>query len=98
MHLAGWQKVLFFTIVLLLTLTACARAEPALAVKGSLVFAGGALRFSNAEVWGRFVELAGGKGASVIVVPAAAGKPLKSGQAVVDNLKRYGVKAELVLI
>ena len=82
------------------TLFACqaSGAGPATPVKGSLVFAGGGLRFDNAAVWGRFVELAGGKGAPIVVVPAAAGNPARSGQAVVENLERYGARAELAPI
>src|SRR5262249_51397773 len=66
--------------------------------KGSLLFAGGGLRFSNAEVWGRFVQLAGGKGATIAVIPAAASNPKASGRNIVENLIRYGAKAELVPI
>ena len=50
---------------------ATAWAEDLSDVKGALLFAGGELRFDNAAVWRRFVSLAGGKGTSVIVVPAA---------------------------
>lgn len=75
---------------------ACAAEVPA--NKGALLFAGGALRFDNAAVWGRFIDLAGGKGASVVVVPAAAGNPRASGMAVVENLRRHGARASLVPI
>jgi len=74
------------------------RAEDVSKVKGALVFAGGGLRFNNAQVWSRFMQLAGGKGAPVVVVPAAAENPQKSGQAVADNLNRYGAAAEVVPI
>ncbi|HEV3258666.1 MAG TPA: cyanophycinase [Gemmataceae bacterium] len=74
------------------------RAEDVSKVKGALVFAGGGLRFNNAQVWNRFVQLAGGQGALVVVVPAAAEDPQKSGQAVADNLSRYGARAEVVPI
>jgi cyanophycinase len=71
-----------------------ARAEQ----NGALLFAGGELRFDNAPVWERFVTLAGGKCASVVVMPTAAEDPMKSGQATADNLRRYGANAEMVLI
>jgi cyanophycinase len=71
------------------------RAEGVSQVKGALVFAGGGLRFNNAQVWSRFVKLAGGKHPAVVVVPAPA-DPRKSGQAVVDNLNHYGARAEVV--
>src|SRR5256885_6633713 len=38
--------------------------------------------------------LAGGKGAPVVVVPAASLFPRRSGQAVVDNLNHYGLRSE----
>src|ERR1700679_2757666 len=79
--------------VLLTAETALAQQAP---VKGSLLFAGGALRHDNRAVWDRFIELAGGKGALVVVVPAAAYDPTRSGQAAVDNFNRYGAKAEMV--
>src|SRR5262249_37900969 len=68
------------------------------AAKGALAFAGGERRFGNAPVWSRFVQLAGGKGAPVVVMPTAAENPTKSGQATVENLVRYGARAEMVLI
>jgi cyanophycinase len=67
-------------------------------IKGALVIAGGELRFDNAAVWKRFVDLAGGEGARVVVVPAASRNPKASGQAVVENLRRYGAQATLVPI
>jgi cyanophycinase len=67
-------------------------------VKGTLLIAGGAVRFDNAPVWNRFVELAGGAGAPIVVVPAAAYDPKNCGQAAVENLIRYGANAEMVPI
>src|SRR3954454_24495101 len=75
-----------------------AQAEEVPRAKGAVLFAGGALRFHNAEVWNRFVELAGGKGAPVVVVPAPSLFPRRSGKAVVDNLNHYGARAEMVPI
>jgi cyanophycinase len=66
--------------------------------KGAVLFAGGELRFHNAEVWNRFVDLAGGKGAPVVVVPAASLFPKRSGQTAVNNLNHYGARAEMVPI
>jgi cyanophycinase len=74
------------------------RTEAKEVPKGSLVIAGGELRFDNRQVWERFVKLAGGKGATIAVIPAAARSPEKSGQAVVDHLSHYEVKAILVPI
>src|SRR5215217_5770259 len=63
---------------------------------GSLVIIGGALRFDDPAVWTRMVDLAGGKGTKVSVIPTASGSPKKNGQAIVDAFKRYGADAMLV--
>lgn len=63
---------------------------------GSLVIVGGALRADNAAVWQRIVDLAGGKGARIAVVPAAAGNPARSGMGVVSHLNAYGAQAFLL--
>ena len=97
MHLAGWQKGLIFHDRTS-SLHDCGGGARA-AVKGSLVFAG-VVRCASATL-----KFGGGSSNSPVArVPRSSlcrrlpGKPLKSGQAVVDNLNRYGVKAELVLI
>jgi cyanophycinase len=64
--------------------------------EGSLVIVGGALRADNAVVWQRIVDLAGGKGARIAVIPAAAGNPTGSGGRVVQHLNRYGASAFLL--
>jgi hypothetical protein len=43
--------------------------------QGSLVIIGGALRADNAVVWQRIVQLSGGTGARIAVLPTAAGNP-----------------------
>jgi cyanophycinase len=83
-------------LVSVLLVPATAQAEDISKVRGSLLFAGGELRFDNAPVWKRFIDLAGGKGARVVVVPAAARNPKKSGLAAVENLRRYGAEASVV--
>src|SRR5471032_175667 len=70
-------------------------AEPA-APKGSLVIIGGNLRADNADVWGRIVQLAGGKGARIAVLPSASADPARSGEAIVGWLNGYGADAFLV--
>ncbi|WP_371763223.1 cyanophycinase [Massilia sp.] len=64
--------------------------------KGSLVIIGGGLRVNNAEVWEKIVALAGGKGASIAVLPTAAQTPAKEAQLTVDALNRYGARAFVV--
>jgi cyanophycinase len=91
-----WRHAL--AAVTALFVAGAAPAEDISGVKGALVFAGGELRFDNRGVWERFVQLAGGPGAPVVVVPAAARDPQKGGRAVVENLNRYGARAALVPI
>jgi cyanophycinase len=60
---------------------------------GSLVIIGGALRTDNEAVWQRIVQQAGGKGAKIAVIPAAAAHPERSGNATAETLRRYGANA-----
>lgn len=64
--------------------------------KGSLVIIGGALRVDNAVVWHRIVQQAGGKGAKIAVIPAAAGSPEKSGGFAVESLNQHGAQAFMI--
>lgn len=64
--------------------------------KGSLVMIGGALRYDNAAVWNKVVELAGGADASIAVFASAAGNPKASGALVIDALNKAGAKAFFV--
>ncbi|MDP9108874.1 MAG: cyanophycinase [Pseudomonadota bacterium] len=59
---------------------------------GSLVIIGGALRADTADVWQRVVALAGGPGATIVVIPAAAEDPVRSGADTARLLTRYGAK------
>ncbi|HSI58789.1 MAG TPA: cyanophycinase [Ideonella sp.] len=65
-------------------------------VKGYAVVIGGALNGDNDEVWGRMVELAGGRGARFVVFATASDNPEQSGRRVVDLLQRRGAVAEHV--
>lgn len=71
---------------------AAAEAPP----KGSLVIAGGAVRGDNTVIWQRVVQLAGGAGARIAVLPSAAGNPLRSGANAAEGLNRQGAKAFVV--
>ena len=64
--------------------------------KGSLVIIGGNLRPDNADVWQRIVQLAGGQGARIAVLPSASSDPMLVGEATVTRLKAYGADAFLV--
>jgi cyanophycinase len=80
-------------LVLALTpLAALAESPP----QGSLVIIGGALRADNAAVWQRVVQLAGGAGARIAVLPGAAGNPERSGATLVRYLNQYGASAFVV--
>ena len=66
------------------------------APKGSLLIIGGALRADNAEVWDRMVQLAGGKGARIAVLPTAAGNPERSGRTLAARLNQHGANAFVI--
>lgn len=65
--------------------------EPA---KGYAVVIGGALKGDNDEVWGRMVELSGGKGARWVVFGTASEAPDKSARRAAELLERRGAVAE----
>jgi cyanophycinase len=76
------------------------------APKGALVIAGGGLRYDNADVWSRFVSLAGdyahetgapdGMPPRIAVFPTAAFYPQISGERIVAALQKYGADAFVV--
>ncbi|HEY5312842.1 MAG TPA: hypothetical protein VIK18_09995, partial [Pirellulales bacterium] len=47
---------------------------------GSLVIAGGALRFDDPEVWSEIVELAGGPKSKIAIIPTASSNPVSAGK------------------
>src|SRR5687767_3926895 len=59
--------------------------------RGSLVIVGGGER--SKEMMRRFVELAGGRGARVAVVPNASSDPEETGRAVAAELDSLGARA-----
>jgi cyanophycinase len=65
-------------------------------VKGSLVIMGGAIHPDTEDIWQRIVVLAGGKGASIAVIAAAAGSPESSAKRTIEILSRYGAEAFFV--
>jgi cyanophycinase len=74
--------------------TATAAATPVPATTGAAVAIGGALRYDNAAVWSRLVELAGGRGARFVVLATAAGNPENSAARSVAALEAHGAIAE----
>ncbi|TFW20966.1 cyanophycinase [Duganella callida] len=79
-------------VVLAVQSALAAEAPP----KGNLLIAGGAVRADNVQVFQKLVELAGGQGARIAVMPSAAGNPERSGNNLAATLKRYGAQAFVV--
>jgi cyanophycinase len=88
-------------VCLLLTVATSVFAEDnnVSSIKGTLLIVGGALEATNAEVYNKFIELAGGKEKAVIgVIPAASSSPSKYYKQFVDELKTYGLDENQVLL
>jgi cyanophycinase len=66
------------------------------APQGSLLIAGGAVRGDNAVIWQRMVQLAGGPGARIAVLPSASGNPARAGAYLAAGLNKYGADAFVV--
>ncbi|TFW07624.1 cyanophycinase [Oxalobacteraceae bacterium OM1] len=86
-----WMK--WFCAALTIVSAGTGATEPP---KGSLVIAGGGVRVENTVVWERIVQLAGGKGARIAVLPSASGNPGRAGQHAVDMLNKAGAQAFVV--
>lgn len=89
------------SIAALAVLAACSDPTPDIpttpAATGSLLMVGGALSSSNAEVYQRFIALAGGTAvAKVAVIPAASGQPVKYFNQFRDDMLRYGLTPEQI--
>jgi cyanophycinase len=63
--------------------------------KGSLVIVGGGA--INNEIWGKYLELAGGANAHIVVIPTASEDSSATGERTVKRLKELGVKNITVL-
>jgi len=59
---------------------------------------GGGLRYDNSLIFGKIIELAGGKGAKISIIPSASAKPELYGSLSVDAFNKYGANAELIPI
>jgi cyanophycinase len=66
------------------------------AEEGYAVPIGGALSFGNLPVWQRLVDLAGGRDARFVVIPAAAAHPEKSGTLAAAALRKAGAQATVL--
>ena len=105
MNKRSWLVFVIFAIAVLIRVIPLSLANPqetATTVKSSplpspsLVIAGGNLRYDNAEIFQKIIELAGGKGAKIAVFPTASGNPIKNGNYSVEALKKYGAQPILV--
>ncbi len=94
------MKQYMLSVAALAVLAGCskqAEVEHSVPATGTLVMVGGALSSSNAEVYQRFIALAGGLDtAKVAVIPAASGQPVKYFNQFRDDMLRYGLTAEQV--
>lgn len=63
---------------------------------GIAVPIGGALKFSNTEVWSRLVQLSGGIGSNWVVLPTAAGRPQRVAVGIANALMREGAQVEVL--
>lgn len=63
---------------------------------GIAVPIGGALKYSNVEVWSRLVQLGGGVGSSWVVLPTAAGRPQRVAVGIANALMREGAQVEVL--
>lgn len=86
------MRRLVLCLLALLTTALPSLADP---VKGSLLIAGGDFRLDNPG-WPRLVDLAGGKGAMILVLPTASGDPAGSGGRIVAHLRSLGANAILL--
>ncbi len=90
--------LVYFFMITIFTLPAALAQDftSASQVKGSLIAIGGALRFDNQAVWQRLVNEAGGPGARIAVIPAAAGNPQQSGERALQALQQAGAQAYIL--
>ena len=93
-----------YTILILaacLAVAGCSKKEPEPRSneKGALVMVGGSLSTSNAAVYQRFIELAGGPiQARIAVIPAASGQPVRYFEQFRDDMVHYGLTKDQVTL
>lgn len=104
-HKNGAKKLKHYviSIVAVASMAACSESPPApqnlASATGSLVMVGGALSSSNAQVYQRFISLAGGtEKARIAVIPSASSQPVKYFNQFAADMQRYGVTAEQVTL
>jgi len=95
-----WRSLFQAALLAAMPLAHAGAAAPAVAAtaapQGSLVIVGGGLKADNAEIWQRIVNLAGGPGARIAVLPSASAYPERAGQWISERLNSYGAAAFVV--
>ena len=84
------KKLLLLTFITLLIITPNNFAQ----TKGKLVIVGGA---QTTEIVKKFVELAGGSNAKIIVIPNAGSNPVKWSKVQVQEFKELGAEADYLM-
>ncbi len=84
------KKLLLLTFITLLIITSNNFAQ----TKGKLVIVGGA---QTDEIVAKFVELAGGSDAKIIVIPNAGSNPVKWSKVQVQEFKELGAEADYLM-
>ncbi len=84
------KKLLLLTFIILLIITSNNFAQ----TKGKLVIVGGA---QTTEIVKKFVELAGGSDAKIIVIPNAGSNPVKWSKVQVQEFKELGAEADYLM-
>jgi cyanophycinase len=79
---------ILFVLIFILTLQGFSQK------KGKLVIVGGA---QTSEIVKKYVELAGGSGARIIVIPNAGSEPVRWSKVQVEEFEEFGAKADYLL-
>ena len=84
------KKIILFSLFIILSITPAHFTKP----KGKLVIVGGV---QTSEIVKKYVELAGGSDARIIVIPNAGSEPKYWSEVQVKEFKEFGAKAEYLL-
>jgi len=84
------KKLFYLMLVLIFILNAQSYTQ----TKGKLVIVGGA---QTSEIVKKFVELAGGSDARIIVIPNAGSEPVKWSKVQVEEFEEFGAKSDYLL-
>lgn len=89
-YLCGYGAA--FAFLLMLMAQTVWPGVPENTAKGSLVIAGGAVLPDNAEIYGAFIALGGGKDAiRIAIIPAAGNSPVTTSEKLIKTFSQHGV-------